>query len=178
MEEKDLKFFLGNQSKINQLASFKGQVREHIATQVEQAGNSIEGVVLQRGRSNDKQNKRLRYYTSPKHSELMITVLFEDILKNGNLKLIVELRGGLLKNRSKYKSVKFFKEENQAFEPEILSNNFYKEDKNPWAHFAYKAYKLTSEQPANLASFIQERLANDGFMTVFKALEKEVESVK
>jgi hypothetical protein len=173
MKEKDLAFYLDNQSKINQIAKFKGKVREHIYTQVELAGDKIPGLNLKKGRITDKQNNRLRYYVSPKHNELMITVLFKDLLVNGTLKLIVEVRGGLLKDKSKFENL-VFEKEGGTYKPDMLNKGFHEDKNEIWGHYAVKSYKPSSIELEELADFIDKRLKDDGFIIVLRRMEKEV----
>ena len=120
MEEEYLKFYFDNQDKINQINQFNEHVRTHIIDEVEKAGKSIDGLNLYGPRASSENGKRVRYYLSQKNRDLMITVIFDEILINKTLKIIVEFMNSCLVNREKYKEVIF-----DESESELLISQFY-----------------------------------------------------
>lgn len=170
MESEDLKFYFENQEKINQLVNFKFKVRDHIVQQIEHAGNSIADVNLVNINKRHPNSKRLRYFQSIKHGELLYTIVFENLLQDSNvLYIIIEFKGRILKNGEIFRAIEFTPEEIK-----ILHPDFYNNLNKTWAHFASKEYKLSNNDLANLSEFIQTKVHNDGFETVFYKLGKRL----
>ncbi len=166
MSKENINFYVDNKTKINQLVNFKYEFKKHVIAEVENAGNGLENVnvVLSKYKPNAD---RLRHYESTKNPELVYTIVFEDLLQDKNiLHIIVEPRGNTLKNGAIFKTIEF-----EPAEKEILKETFYNETNNGWAHFAWKAYELTSENIANLASFIQGKIKDDHFESIMQKLE-------
>jgi len=69
-------------------------LRNHIVAEVERACGLLNKKLDLDKISNNKYNqKRLRYYRSKKFNELVITVVFEDLLtEKGELYIVVELQ--------------------------------------------------------------------------------------
>lgn len=172
LEAAELAFYLEHQQKINDLYKFNQDVREHIVNEIELAGEGLEDVNLQKLRKDDFNYKRLRYYASKVHPDLVITALFENILnERQELFLIVEVRSGLLdlETKEQFLGLDFTSEEKEQMVDSFAL------DKNPgWAHFASKAYKLSADQLANLAEFIDQKLRKDHLLSIFRKLEESV----
>lgn len=171
MNEEDIGFYIENKQKINQLVSFKYNFKKHIITEVENAGNYINNVKLVVPRNKSFNSPRLRYYQSTKHSELVYTIIFEDLLNDKNLlHIIIEPRRNTLKNGAIFKGVKF--DEN---EKPILKESFYSKTNDGWAHFASKSYKLETNDIANLGMFIQKKIKDDHFESIMLKLETHLQ---
>lgn len=172
MEEKELSFYLKNQSKINGLVRFKKSVYNHVVSEVENAGLRLDNYTLDLV-SNRFNHERLRYYVSKVNKDLMFTIIFGNLLNEKcSLEIIIDVKNELLK---------FSKQELLAIPPSetyqsIVQASFKEGTVNNWAHYAYKIYHhLTSEQLAGLADFILEKLEKDGFIQLMKELEKKLE---
>lgn len=166
MEEKDLKFYFNNQEEINQITKFKFSVREHIINEVENAGKSLSGLKLYSPRPSSDLGKRVRYFKSEIDENLMIAVVFEDILKANKFRIVVELKNDGLKNREKYKNVEFTENE----EALIAESNFYTNTNKSWAHFAKVEYPVTEKEVAHLSQFIIEKLEEGHLLSIFNKL--------
>lgn len=165
MDSKELKFYFDNQTKILEVKNFHFAFRDHIFNQVETVATMIdEDFVLLK--SKGEPNKRLRFLLSPKNKNLMITIVFEDLLTpKKELHLIVELKNDLLKNKEQFKSVSFTEEEKL-----VLKSDFYTNQNNNWCHFAHKKYILDEENVANLTQFIVEQLERDQLLSIYRKL--------
>ena len=162
MNEKDISFYLDNQEKVNQLVNFKQEYKRHIIAEVDRAGECIEGVKLMMPRNSFNTN-RLRYYQSTRYSELIYTIVFEDLFNEKNLlHIIIEPRGKTLRDGDVFKTIEFEKNERS-----ILQNDFYSKTHEGWAHFAARSYDMKKAHITNLSDFIQKRIANDAFQSVF-----------
>lgn len=164
MDTKDLNFYYINQEKINAVKDFMFSVRTHISNQVEIACEILdEKLNLQIPKGNGK--NRLRYYQSPRNSNLMFTVVYEELLKpEKRLFLIVELTNELLKDKTRYKTIILSDEEKQVF-----SSDFYHK-KGQWAHFAFKSYTLNTDEVKDLSSFIVKKLEEDHLLSIYRKL--------
>ncbi|WP_064965727.1 PD-(D/E)XK nuclease family protein [Tenacibaculum ovolyticum] len=168
MEKENIVFYYKNQQKINQLVQFKFKLREHIKNEVVRAGESLDNLNKYEPRINSFNDKRLVYYVSPKHTDLMITVVYEGLLEpKPTMYIAVELQGDLLKDRSVYNTIDTFTEE----ELEIAYSDNFKNTNESWAHFAVKHYQPTNEEISNLATFIIHKLEEDNLLPVFRKLE-------
>lgn len=171
MESKDLKFYYNNQVKILEVKNFHFAVREHIINQIEMIPNLI-GEIEQFNLLKPKKDieKRGRELVSPKNKNLIILVLFEDLLTlNKSLKIVVKMLNGLLKNKEWYKAIPFTEEEN-----ELISDKFYSDSNTNWCHFASKRYTLTEDNVANLGQFIMEKLEKDGLLSIYRKVNEVV----
>lgn len=167
MNSKELKFYFDNQAKIIEVKNFHFAVREHIYNQVEAVINLVEDDLIL-VKSKGKPNKRLRFLLSPRNKNLMVTVVFEDLLiPKKELFLIVELKNDLLLNRERYASLILTDQEKA-----ILKSDFYKNKNSSWCHFAVKNYFLSEENVAHLGQFIAEKLEEDGLLSIYRKLEK------
>lgn len=164
MDTKDLEFYFSNQLKINDVKDFLFAVRKHISNQVELACEPLnENLKLQIPKGINI--KRLRYYQSSKNSNLMITVVFNELLKTEKrIFLIIELKNNLLDKRERYQSISFTDEEKQLLHPDFFTK------KGTWAHFAVKSYILNNDEIKNLSVFIIDKLTEDGLLSVYKKL--------
>ena len=166
MEEKDLKFYFDHQTEINQLAEFKFSVRRHIMSEVEKAGNTLDGLNLLTPRKNSELEKRVRYYVCPANRNLVIAVVFDGLLTpERGMHIAVELQGNALKDRSRYDEILFSQEEK-----EVLSNHM-KTTNYDWTHFAVKYYNLDEKEIADLGNFILKKLKEDHLLSVYEKLK-------
>lgn len=173
MDSKELKFYFDNHTKINDIKNFLFAVREHIYNQIDDVISKVdEDLMLVKSKGEPK--KRLRYLLSPINKNLMITILFEGLLKpEKELVLIVELKNDLLKNREKYKEI-LFSEQEQL----ILNRDFYENNNANWRHFANKKYILNEENVANLSEFIAKKLEEDHLLSIYRKLNNFIPKQK
>lgn len=166
MEKEAIQFYYKNQEEINQLVKFKFKLREHILSQVVTAGNRLNGVSKYEPRINSHNDKRLVYYVSNQHKDLMITVVYENLLtEKKEMHIAVEMVGNLLKNRTIYNQIEFTEEEQRfAFSEHFRTTN---ED---WSHFAVAHYHPTDEEVSNLSQFIIDKLNEDHLLSIFNKL--------
>ena len=166
MEKDNIEFYYKNQERINHLVSFKYKLREHIVEQVKDAGNRLEEVSKYEPRVNSFNDNRLVYYVSKKNKNLMITVVYEDLLKSDKMYIAVEMQGDLLRNRTDYNQIEF-----TPAESEIAFSDNFKNTSYTWAHFAVIHYHPTVTEIANLSQFIIDKLRNDNLLAIFLKLE-------
>ena len=169
MKEEDLNFYFENQEKINDIQLFHKNVYDYIKRQVIDAIKLLDGEfsLEYKGGFNEK---RLRYYVCKDIENLMITVVFDEVLtKKKSLHLIVEMKHGLLNNRKKYKDI--FSDEEKKQLP--LNNGFYITNEH-WAHFASKNYLLNDENIVKLSEFIKQHLEEDNLLHIFNTLKKHI----
>lgn len=166
MEDKDLKFYFKNQQKINQIATFKSSVTEHIINEVEKVGNQLEGLKLYSPKISSDLGKRVRYFKSEIDENLMIAVVFNEMLTDKKeLYLIVEFTNKLLKNRKRYSKIEFDDDEQQ-----VLAKDFYTNKNNSWAHFASKAYPVNEALIEDVSGFILKQLEKDKLLSIYNKL--------
>jgi hypothetical protein len=166
MNSQDINFYVDNKTSINQLVLFKQQFKKHVTSEVERAGASIAHVktIIPKHKFNAK---RLRYFQSTKHPELLYTIVYGELFdENGILDIIIEPRGTALKNGKLFESIQF--DENEKM---VLQKDFYSKTNEAWAHFAAAKYTLTVNDIADLSSFIQTKINEDHFASIFSKLE-------
>jgi hypothetical protein len=171
MNPSDINFYLKNQEKVNQLVLFKQQFKNHVVAEVNKAGHSINNVklIVPKNKGNAR---RLRYYRSIKHPELVYTIVFEELFKDtGFLHIIVEPRGNTLKNGNHFKHLPLDKTQYP-----IIKSDFYDKTNESYAHFAHKEYRLTTEDISDLSGFIQTKIKEDGFAFIFEKLLSVLET--
>lgn len=163
MEKEDLEFYFINQPKIIDLKNLHFAVRDHAVNQIEVACRNLFNNLVFLTPKGDNEN-RLRYFASKNNSNLMFTILFENLLNSKNeIEIIIELKNDLLKNKERFKTIEF-----TDFENEILISDFYTNTSSSWAHFAKKTYKISeSTTVTNLGEFIVDKIENDGFKAFF-----------
>ncbi|WP_318639798.1 PD-(D/E)XK nuclease family protein [Flavobacterium ardleyense] len=166
MEKENIIFYYKNQEKINQLNTFKKKLKEHIISQVVDAGNRINGVNKYAPRANSFNDERLVYYVSPSNKNLMITVVYEKLLTlEKKMYIAVEMHGDLLKDRAIYNSIEFTDEE----QAHVFAEHFKATDLT-WSHFAIMHYQPTDLEISNLSQFIIDKLDDDHLLSIFKKL--------
>lgn len=174
MEKKDLQFFLNNQEEINQITKLKDNVIDFIISELEIVANPIEDVEISMPRRSSDAGKRYCYYKSKVDSDLMITVIFGDLLlENKEMYIIVEFKGAALKDKKQYNVVEFTSEEKV-----LLVEGFESNKSNSWAHFAVKHYNLTQEDIINLSDFVNNALENDHLLSIYRKLNAYMYDIK
>lgn len=166
MEKENIHFYYKNQQEINQLVEFKFKLRDHILSQVIAAGNTLDGVNKYEPRINSHNDKRLVYYVSNKHSNLMITVVYEKLLTDEKkMHIAIEMQGNLLKDREKYNVIDFTEEEKKH----AFAEHFRTTSVN-WSHFAVQHYHPSEDEISNLSQFIIDKLNQDHLLSIFNKL--------
>lgn len=166
METKDLDFYFKHIETLNDIAKLKFSVRDYIKKEVNEA-MALLGINLNLNISRGSLEKRLRYYVSEPHYNLMFTVVFGELLDiRKTLWIMVELNGKAVQNKEEFRGIDF-NEEEQAF----LNHEFYT-SKGNWAHFVRKSYKLKDTEIENLREFIANKIIDKPFLSIFSKLEK------
>lgn len=173
MEKENIQFYYKNQKEINQLVKIKFKLREHILSQVVIAGNLLEDVNKYEPRANSQHDKRLVYYISKKNPDLMITVLYENLLtEEKRMHIAVEMVGALLNDRTIYNQIEFTEEERHyAFAEHFKTTNV------NWSHFAVAHYYPTDDEISNLSEFILDKLKEDHLLSIFNKLDAFISKV-
>ena len=166
MNEADFNFFFHNQEKINQLVSYKNQITSHLKKEIETAGNSIEECEVKTQRGGSYNENRLRFYTSKKNPDLMLTVVFEKLMTSDRkFVIIIELQGKALSFRDRIDVDKHKSSTTLTF------NSDFKTTKKTYAHLAHKWYSPTEDEIFQLSDFIKNVLNQDNFLEVFRDLD-------
>jgi len=172
MKTEQIDFFRNNVSKINQAVELKFGLRNHIVAEVERACGLLNKKLDLDKISNNKYNqKRLRYYRSKKFNELVITVVFEDLLtEKGELYIVVELQHKLIKKiQEKYDEI--IKDLQGT-----LNESFKTANKN-YAHFAHiPNCKPNTEEIKNLSQYIVQKISDNHILEIFNKLEQYLDN--
>lgn len=166
---KEIAFYFENQEKINDVVSFKKNLRDHIIAEVEKANTILDVFNYNAPRANSHNDNRARYYVSPSHANLMIVVVFANLVdekKDGTMHIAVELKGSLLKDREQYRSIPFTKEEEA-----IAHGHHFSTTNLNWSHFAVKEYHPTNDEITNLADFIVKRIKEDHLLSIYHKVD-------
>ncbi len=167
MKKEEIEFYKNNVSKINQVVDLKFALRNHIINEVERACDLLDKKLSLDKVSRHKYNqKRLRYYRSKKDKNLVITVVFEELLKEkGELYIIIELQ---------HKSVKKIqvKYDEIAGDLEGTLNISFKTTNKNYAHFAHiPNCKPKSDEIENLSQYIVRKIKENHILQLFNKLE-------
>lgn len=174
MKKENIHFYYKNQTEINQLVQFRCDLQNHIKNEVVKTGERLEGLNKYEPRTNSFNDKRLVYYVSPKHKNLMITVVYELLLEpECKMHIAVELQNALTKDRARYNAINTFTEQ----ELEIAYSEHFKNSNENWTHFAVKHYHPTEEEVTNLSDFINKKLEDDCLLSIFKKLENFLDTI-
>lgn len=164
IKKKDLEFYLNNQRQICEVKDFESAVRKHFYSQINDACSLFEQDLVLGAKFHEK----WRYYISPNHHNLMLTVVFEQLLDPAKrvLHVVVELKHQALDNREKYKSIEF-----SEYEKAIIKTDFYDLKEN-WAHFATVPYdNILVEQLNDFSTFIYNAFKDSYLLSIFNKLE-------
>lgn len=174
MEEKDLKFYFDNKTKIEQAAKFKFAVRDHIIAEIETAGKILDGIDLYVPKKSSVLNKRARYFQSQVYKNLVIVVVFENIMEQNTFFMGVEFKGGGLNNKERYRAIDFTPDEEALIE----KTGFYANTNMNWAHFAGDHYPVTEHDIATLSTFIINKLKSENLLSIFNKLNAFLKAEK
>jgi len=176
MKLEDIEFFRNNVDKINQIVELKFAMRDDIILQVERACEFHKNkfVLVKIGKDKYNQN-RLRYYKSNKINELVITIVFEELLTNkGELFIIVELQYSIIKKvQEKYDDiVKELKDTFNENYTTCIFNEDFKTTKKNYAHFAHiPNCKPNVYEIENLSQYIFQKINENHILEIFNKLE-------
>ncbi|PXY02535.1 hypothetical protein DF185_00120 [Marinifilum breve] len=167
IKEDELELFLAHKEKINQVVKYRKHVQTHVEEEIEKACKELGGNLKLVKPKDKNRGKRLRYMQSPVNKDLMITVVYGELLNDteGKLYLIVELRNKLLKKRSQFRQINFSKDTES-----IRRDEFFTEKEKDWDHFASNEYAIHLKDLHDLSFFIVSALKKDGLYTVYKQL--------
>lgn len=164
----DINFYFKNQQSINQLASFKFSLRDHIANEIEKAAFAYPQMSLNVPSSNSVHRKRLRYLTSHENPNLMITIVYEDLLnEKREFYIALELKWPLTNIKTKHEFEKFgvnFKGE------DIIASDFKNNDRN-WLHFMVEKYHYKDDMMLDFSQYLINCIKNDDFLYVFNKID-------
>lgn len=167
MNKEDFTFYYHNQEKINQLVKYQDRIVEHLKKEVEAAGKSIVECEVKSHKSGSNSENRFRYYASKENPDLMLTVVFEKLMKlDKKLAIIIELQGKALSFRNEIESSKYKATTSLTFNTDFTTTN------KTYAHFAHRWYSPTNDEIYHLSDFITNKLNDDKFMEIFRDLDK------
>lgn len=167
MEAEDLKFFIENSKKIDQLVLLRDRVDVHIKLSVERMRIGIPGIQLENIRKNNFHENRLRRFISRVNSNLMVTIVFEKLASDRSFYMVIELQGSLLRE---------FKDMDKGTFSSIFGSNIpgikFPNTKEAWFHVYRKDYTLTPEEIVGLEKYVNDKILKDKFKEVFLAIEE------
>jgi len=175
MTKDELKLFLAHKQKVNQLVEYRKNIQIHVEDEIAKACKELGGNLKLAKPKDKNRRKRLRYMISPNHKDLVITVVYGELLNEtgGKLHLIVELRNGLLDNREQYRNIQF-----PSLTKEVRSDDFFKIKDQNYEHFASKSYDLELGNFHDLNLFIVSKLREDGLYSVYTHLNSYIKESK
>ncbi len=172
MKTEEIDFFRNNVSKINQAVELKFGLRNHIVAEVERAcGLLNKKLELDKIGNNKYNQKRLRYYRSKKFDELVITIVFEELLtEKGEIYIVVEVQ---------HKSIKKIQEKYDEIIKDLkgtLNESFKTANKN-YAHFAHiPNCKPNSDEIKDLSKYIVQQIIDNHILEIFNKLEQYLDN--
>ena len=164
VKAEDIKFYFSYKKEINQLQKLKTLVHDHLAQQAEEAQEQVPNTKLYSPTTHSSLVKRVRYYTSTFDEDLMIVVVFNQIVENNTVYIAVEFKNKRLVDKEPYKQVVFSKAEK-----EFLVDGFYSNKNTSWAHFAINKYTFPDES-TDFKDFILKKLKDDHLLSIFNKL--------
>jgi len=169
MEKDMLSFYYKNIEELNNIAKIKFTVRDYVKQEVENTCQVLgKGLVLNKSRADLE--KRLRYYVSSVNPNLMITIVFDELLTPvRKIWIIIDLKYQTLENKDIYKDLTDCKDYVNIIDKTFMSNT-----NKVWAHIAVKDYVLTDNQIEDVGEFIETTLEKGKFLSLFDKLEKIV----
>lgn len=175
MTTEEVKFYYDNQSKIDQVAKYRNNLKEHLIKEIEKAGEQVEGLMLNIPSRKDLK-VRVRYYDSELTPDICIAVLFHDIMNKPQIfSLVAELKGDLTHKeyRPLFSKVGLDDRNNKITDP--MFDNL---EQTGYLHFYRKDYNASEFENTTLHEFIQNKLVEDKFIKVIKGLESVVKDNK
>lgn len=162
MDRKKLEFYFQHQKEIKALSTLENSVRNHVRSEIDRAILDLDYKLI----GNASNSNTLAYYRSAKNSNLMLTIIFNNVLSSKRqLEIIIEVNGKEIK-----KCQELTKDSFEEGERKIITDWFYTTDKK-WAHFAYKSYHLSEPDIENLSVFIQSKINQENYLNIFQRLE-------
>ncbi|PKR79548.1 hypothetical protein CW751_14455 [Brumimicrobium salinarum] len=167
MDKEKIEFYYKHQEELNNAAKLKFAVRDFIKNEVKNACDLVNHkLVFNSPKTGSDNEKRLRYFVSPLCSDLMFTVIFNNLLTSKKeLLLIVELSGEAIEKVKKIPQEKF-----DEIEAPIILNDI-ETTKNSWVHYVRNIYHLNEKEVENLQDYIKTKIENDSLLSIFKKLE-------
>ncbi|MDQ2178788.1 PD-(D/E)XK nuclease family protein [Marinifilum sp. D714] len=171
MKVEELELFLLNKDKINQLVKYRRNIQVHVEDEIAKACKELGGNLKLAKPKDKNRGKRLRYMISPSHKDLVITVVYGELLNEvgGQLHLIVEMRNKLLNDREQYRNIQF-----PAITDDVRRDDFFEIKDQNYEHFASKSYDLGLENFHDLNLFIVRKLKEDGLYSVYTHLNSYI----
>ncbi|RZT93574.1 PD-(D/E)XK nuclease superfamily protein [Ancylomarina subtilis] len=171
MKVEELELFLLNKDKINQLVKYRRNIQVHVEDEIAKACKELGGNLKLAKPKDKNRGKRLRYMISPSYKDLVITVVYGELLNEvgGQLHLIVEMRNKLLNDREQYRNIQF-----PAITDDVRRDDFFEIKDQNYEHFASKSYDLGLENFHDLNLFIVRKLKEDGLYSVYTHLNSYI----
>lgn len=169
MRQVDLKFYLEHRSPIHKAANLKYQFKDYVKNEAAKANQLLKKDLEL---VNKYHKDRLVYYASKENNQLMITVVFKNLLKGKNsIHVIVELHGDVKtkfqKNPTLYRGVEG---------ADHLRNNGFEHVNGYWAHFANEYIGLSDAELSNLSESIANKINESPLFDIFNTLEEALKS--
>jgi hypothetical protein len=168
MEKEHLKIYLENQSEIEDAIALKKQYKEKVYEQVNAIENEklIKDKLIERNKKHPKKGaveyKKVSIFQSKDDKSLRLKISYEHLWeKDSYFKIRLDLR--FLDDKKKCE--KIFNE----FKIEKLLPN---QEERKGNVVAIKTYKPSIEEKMDLTTFIVTKLDEDGFIEIFKEIEK------
>ncbi len=178
MKPNEIEFYLENKGKINQLLGYKSALRNHLEEEVKQAGFHIPNVNVRSFTKTSQHGNRIVNFHSIINNDLMIMVVYGDLLKvtKDSKTHILEIKIKIERSLMDFKSI---------FEKTIIpkqltsnSNGLKLAEDKTFKHLAGKRYILNVSEILNLSNHILEILENDQILDVFRQLENKLSTIK
>lgn len=173
MKTEEIDFFRNNVIKINQAVELKIGLRKHIVAEVERACGLLNKKLELDKIGNNRYNnqERLRYYRSQKFDELVITVVFEELLTTkGELYIVVEVQ---------HKSIEKIQKKYDEIVKDLKGtlNESFKTENKRYAHFAHiPNCKPNSDEIKDLSKYIVKQITDNHILDIFNELEKHLDN--
>ena len=162
MDDNVIIFYCKNQDNINKIKDINDSFVNYIISEVEKARNYVD----EKLEPYNNHGRNFRYYLCPNQSNLMITIVFENLFnKKKELLIIIELQNDLLDQKEKIKKIVF-----NSFETPLLRSDFYNK-KGTWAHFAILQLEVEDHKMLNLSSHIADSINNSPILHIYRKLK-------
>lgn len=163
MDTNVIKFFCRNKEEINKVAAIRNDYVSYVISEVEKARINIDEVL----QPNGSRNEKFRYYVCPEQSNLMITIIFENLFtEKQELLFIVELKNQLIRETEKIRSIPFNDAESNYIRSDFFNQTGF------WAHFAIQSEKPNEEQLMNLGDYIAKTVNDSPILSIYRKLKK------
>ena len=173
MNAESVKFYFQNQEKINRLSDLKFEFRDHLRNEALKVGKSMDNIRDFIPRKHSFNEKRLVHFVSNVNEDLMITVVYEPLMKGEkNFYIAIDLKNDLLKDRVKYNNIEFTDDENDI----AYCEEFEEDLERYWSHFSLVKYEPSEEEIYNFSECINKLIKENHFLEIFRKLESFIKN--